>query len=45
MSHRQLQELRKEIELNAELISDVDYQSVMAEIEDRIEILSAENAV
>jgi len=42
MTQRQLEELRKKIEVNAELINDDDYQRVMAEIDERLAVVMAE---
>jgi recombination protein RecT len=42
MTQRQLEELRKKIEVNAELINDDDYQRVMAEIDERLSIVMTE---
>jgi recombination protein RecT len=42
MTQRQLEELRKRIEVNAELIDDGDYQRVMGEIDERLSIVMAE---
>jgi hypothetical protein len=42
MTQRQLEELRKKVEVNAELINDDDYQRVMAEIDERLAVVMAE---
>jgi recombination protein RecT len=42
MTQRQLEELRKRVEVNAELIDDGDYQRVMGEIDERLAIVMAE---
>jgi len=42
MTQRQLEELRKKIEVNAELIDDSDYQRVVGEIDERLAVVMAE---